>query len=145
MRRAAVATLAAVLALAGCGPVVDQQAPAAPSETAPATPPPGDVSEPDPAPSAPAEGRPVSGTLNGDAQLEGGCVWVETADGNIEPMLPEGFSATTDPVALVGPDGDVVAEIGDEVTITGAPAPDVLTTCQVGEVWRVSAVTLAED
>jgi hypothetical protein len=49
-----------------------------------------------------------------------------------------------DPVALVGPDGGVIAAEGDQVTIVGSPAADIMTTCQVGAVWRVSAIKFAD-
>jgi hypothetical protein len=87
-----------------------------------------------------ANEQTATGTLDGDAQLEGGCVWIDTAEGAIEPMLPDGYTTTTDPVAVLGPDGEVIAERGDQVTITGTPATDISTTCQVGAVWRVSAI-----
>jgi hypothetical protein len=86
----------------------------------------------------------MTGTLTGDAQLEGGCVWIDTPEGAIELLLPEGYTTTTEPVALVGPDGETLAEAGDEVTITGRPATEILTTCQVGAVWHVSAIEAGE-
>lgn len=159
MRRCAI-ILVAVLALVACDPVAEQSPPAPASESAPASddatpapsdtavptePAPTDSAEPSPpAPSTPADDRTTTGTLSGDAQLEGGCVWIDTREGAIEPLLPEGYSTTANPVALVGPDGEVVAEAGDQVTIFGRPAPEILTTCQVGAVWHVTAIEVDE-
>lgn len=140
LKRFAVTMLMAVLALAGCDVVPDQAPPSGPSETASAH---TDPASSEPAPTD-ADGQTVTGTLSGDAQLEGGCVWLETVDGNIEPQLPDGYTTMADPVALVGPDGGVIAEEGDQVTIVGSPAVDIMTTCQVGAVWRVSAIKVAD-
>lgn len=126
--------LALVLLLAGC----------ASSASAPA----GDASGPasDPAsphgsaaPSAAAEA--LVGVLRGDAQLEGGCVWLDTARGRIEVIWPDGYAATADPVRLTDPSGDVVARAGDEVRIEGSHAPDLVSTCQVGEIWTATALS----
>lgn len=82
----------------------------------------------------------ITGKLSGDAQLEGGCVWVEADDGRYEVLWPQGWQADTDPVELRNPDGDVIAREGDEVRVTGAEATDVATTCQVGTIFEASAV-----
>lgn len=81
------------------------------------------------------------GTLGGDAQLEGGCAWLETdAEGRVEPRWPEGYRVAFDPVRLLGPDGEVVAEAGDTVGVSGTLADDVMTVCQVGPVFDVAEV-----
>lgn len=82
----------------------------------------------------------ITGELGGDAQLEGGCVWVEADDGRYEVLWPQGWQAGADPVELRNPDGDVIAREGDEVRVTGAEATDVATTCQVGTVFEAGAV-----
>lgn len=136
MRRSVTIASMAMLGLLGCNPVAEQQPPApAPSES---------VEPGPPAASDSPNERTITGTLDGDAQLEGGCVWIDTPEGAIEPLLPEGYTTTADPVAVLGPDGEVIAEGGDQVTITGSPATDVSTICQVGEVWRVSAIEAGE-
>ena len=136
MRRSVATALMAMLVLLGCGPVAEQQPPEpAASESAEASPPASDGG---------ANEQTATGTLEGDAQLEGGCVWIEAAEGAIAPMLPDGYTTTSDPVAVLGPDGEVIAEGGDQVTITGTPATDISTTCQVGTVWRVSAIEAGE-
>lgn len=81
------------------------------------------------------------GTLGGDAQLEGGCAWLDTeAEGRVEPHWPEGYRVAFDPVRLLGPDGEVVAEAGDTVRVSGAIAGDVMTVCQIGPVFEVTEV-----
>lgn len=90
-----------------------------------------------------AEGREAAftGTLGGDAQLEGGCAWLETEEeGRVEPRWPDGYRVEFDPVRLLGPDGDVVAEEGDTVAVDGEIAGDVMTICQVGPVLEVTEV-----
>lgn len=82
----------------------------------------------------------LTGTLAGDAQLEGGCVWLETADGRVEVRWPEGDVASADPLELRAPSGQVVATAGEEVTVTGAPARGAVSICQVGEIWEASEV-----
>jgi hypothetical protein len=125
-----------MLALAGCDLGADQPPPAA--EPSPSE------SEVVPSEPAPPDGVTVTGVLTGDAQLEGGCAWLDTDQGRIDPLWPSGYTETTNPVVLRGPDGEVVAEDGDEVTITGDPAQDLATICQVGEVWLVTDVTVPD-
>lgn len=91
-------------------------------------------------PTAAATHRTLTGVLGGDADLEGGCVWLDTAEGRIEVLWPEAYNASTDPIELRAVDGAVVAAAGDEVTITGLPAADMVSTCQVGALWTATAV-----
>lgn len=85
---------------------------------------------------APAQQR-LTGVLGGDSQLEGGCVWLETAGGErVEVLWPDGYEASADPLELRDASGTLVATGGDEVTITGAPAGDAVSVCQVGQIWR---------
>ncbi|MBW3665621.1 MAG: hypothetical protein KY469_21205 [Actinobacteria bacterium] len=109
----------------------------------------GGTSEPTARDTSPAQdGSPTSsseaaftGSLGGDAQLEGGCAWLETeTEGRVEPRWPDGYRVAFEPVRLLGPDGEVVAEEGDTVTVRGAIAGDVMTICQVGPVLRVTQV-----
>lgn len=83
----------------------------------------------------------ITGTLAGDAQLEGGCVWVDTADGRYEVRWPEGWHSGVDPIQVRGPDGEVVAGEGDEIRVTGEVRRDVATVCQVGTVLDAADVT----
>jgi hypothetical protein len=82
----------------------------------------------------------IEGTLGGDAQLEGGCVWLDTDEGRYEVLWPEGYHAEVDPVRLVGPDGATLAEAGDALRVEGAVSRDVMTICQVGTVFSATAV-----
>lgn len=83
----------------------------------------------------------ITGALGGDAQLEGGCVWVDGADGErYEVLWPGGWEADADPVELRDPEGQVVAREGDEVTVRGTTPADVATVCQVGTVVEASEV-----
>lgn len=108
--------------------------PGEPAEQADATTPP-DITSP-----VPGTTRQVTGTLGGDPTLEGGCVWLETGAGRVEIVWPEGYEASADPVQLVGPDGAVTAEEGDEVTVLGREDPDRMSVCQVGPIWSAESV-----
>lgn len=91
------------------------------------------------------EAGTLTGVLDGDAQLEAGCAWIEPTGGRdadlgdrVDPLWPDGYRVEFDPdLRLLGPGGEVVAERGDELVLEGAPADDVATTCQVGSVYRV--------
>jgi hypothetical protein len=109
--------------LAACGPAPADEATAA--------------STPVDGPSASA--RTLTGLLGGDPDLEGGCVWLDTDDGRVEVLWPDGYGASADPVQLRDEDA-VVAREGDEVTITGGPAADRVSTCQVGTLWTATSV-----
>lgn len=138
LKRFAVTMLMAVLALAGCDVVPDQAPPSASSETAsaPAEEPPSS----DPAPTADADGQTVTGTLSGDAQLEGGCVWLETDTERFEVLWPEGYRADVDPIELRDPTGAVIATEGDRLTVHGEPAPERMSSCQIGALWEATDV-----
>ncbi len=142
----AVAVATAVLATA-CGS----------SDAGSAAPPSPSVAAPSPAATAPATSLPsagdsegsqrprptevLRGTLGGDAQLEGGCTWLDTESGErVQVLYPEGYEVSADPVRLVGPDGAEVAVAGDPLEIDVAGRPDLLTICQVGPVVEASAV-----
>lgn len=97
-----------------------------------------DTGEPTAPGSTPAT---LSGTLGGDADLEGGCAWLDTDRlGRVEPRWPDGYTVAFDPVRLLGRDGQVVAEEGDRVSVDGAVAEEVMTICQVGPVLDVSEI-----
>lgn len=124
--------LVLLVALAACGG--DQSAPA---------------EEPSPTPEArPTQTQPggsetVTGRLGGDAELEGGCAWLDAGGTKWQVQYPEGWQVSFDPLTLTGPEGQSAAE-GDTVTVTGAEQPDVMTTCQVGPVWAATDVTLED-
>jgi|GEM_PF-4250492 len=112
--------------LAGCGAAEEDAAGGAPTPTRP--------------PVEPA-GTEIRGALGGDAQLEGGCAWVETDDGTRHEVLyPEGYTVEFDPLRLLGPDGEVIAQEGDRIEVPGEVADDVTSICQVGPLWRAYGV-----
>jgi len=80
------------------------------------------------------------GVLAGDPSLEGGCVWLETDGGRLEVAWPAGYRVTTDPIELRDPTGAVVATRGDRLRVRGMPAPDRVSTCQVGQQWTADEV-----
>lgn len=82
----------------------------------------------------------LSGTLGGDAGLEGGCAWLDTPQGRYEVLWPSGYRVEQEPLRLIGPDGRVVAEAGDPLTVEGVAAQDVASFCQVGQLWEATAV-----
>lgn len=81
----------------------------------------------------------IEGTLGGDAQLEGGCGWVETGSGRYEVVWPEGYRVEFEPVRLLRGD-EVVAEAGDPLTVRGRVDADAMSTCQVGPIFKATSV-----
>ncbi len=116
--------------------------------------PPGDLRSPVHAfvPSAPVasplDQQMLSGRLGGDSNLEGGCDWLdvvwprpgEKEASRFEPLWPQGYYVTFNPLRLWSPDGRIVAREGDVVTVAGRRRPDVATICQVGPVFEVRRI-----
>lgn len=124
--------LALLLLLGACA--------ASPAAVTTATPAPDDAASTAPAP------QRLTGVLAGDPRLEGGCVWLETAGGDrVEVLWPDGYEASTEPLELRDPSGKVIATDGDEVTITGAPAADAVSVCQIGQIWQAMTVAGPSD
>lgn len=87
------------------------------------------------------DGMEITGTLGGDAQLEGGCAWLDAGDGTrYEVLYPDGYRIQFDPVQLVDPDGEVVASEGDTLTVRGEARKDMASICQVGELFEAREV-----
>lgn len=87
------------------------------------------------------------GTLGGDRQLEGGCAWLDVTPERsavdaerVQPSWPEGYQIRFEPVRLIGPGGQVVAEAGDVLRVDGTLRPDLVTVCMVGPVFQVTRV-----
>lgn len=104
------------------------------------TPPPGDAGDDEQ--TGAAEG-PVTleGTLGGDADLEGGCAWLETDDGRFEVMYPDGYEVAFDPLRLLGPDSETIAADGETVRVEGTVGDDMVSACQVGTIFQATGVT----
>ncbi|MPZ86792.1 MAG: hypothetical protein GEU81_01740 [Nitriliruptorales bacterium] len=96
-----------------------------------------------PTPGTEAATTQITGTLGGDATLEGGCAWLETPDGRYEVLYPEGYEVHADPPRLTGPDEEVIAEEGDTVVLVGHAEPEMLSICQVGPIWRALEIRQA--
>lgn len=82
----------------------------------------------------------LEGALGGDPQLEGGCAWLDTGDQRYEVFYPEGYRITFEPLRLMGPDGETVAEEGDPVRVRGRVADDMVSVCQVGTLYQADEV-----
>lgn len=80
-----------------------------------------------------------AGTLGGSAELEGGCLWLDTPDGRFELRFGDDVSVDTDVTEVTAPDGTTLGA-GDELTVTGTVAEDMITVCQVGPVLTVDAI-----
>lgn len=112
-----VALLVAVL-LAGCGTAPD-----------------GTVAQPQFDGGEDAMTASMDGILAGDADRDGGCVWLEEPDGTVSaiawafPVL-----LRTEDMALVDQDGDVLAEVGDHVRLGGGQAHgETMDRCMVSD------------
>ncbi len=91
-------------------------------------------------PTTTPEGDPLTGRLGTDS-VEGGCGYLATPDGTrYEVIYPEGWELRLTPLELIAPDGSVVARGGDEVTVVGATAGDMASICQIGPIFRATAV-----
>ena len=130
MQSALILAATFALALAGCGGNGGEEADPAPSATPPGS------TEP-----APAPGDAITGTLGGDAQLEGGCAWIDDGQTRWEVQYPQGYEVTFDPLTLTGPNGETARE-GDTLTIAGAEQTDAVSLCQVGPLWAATSVQL---
>jgi hypothetical protein len=99
-----------------------------------------ELASPQPSKAPAGGGRLYTGTLGSDA-IEGGCTYLQTADGRrLEVIYPDGWTVQRAPLALVDPGGQVVARAGDEVTIRGDEARDMVSICQIGPIVRATEV-----
>ena len=73
------------------------------------------------------------GVLGADT-IEGGCTYIQTADGRrYEIVPPDGWELRAGAAEFVAPDGTVVARAGDTVTVRGHEA-DMVSICQIGPI-----------
>ena len=84
----------------------------------------------------------LSGILGADT-VEGGCGYLEAADGTrYEVRYPNGWRLELSPLQLTSPDGMVVARGGDEVTVRGRLATDFASLCQIGPIFSAEEVVV---
>lgn len=58
----------------------------------------------------------------------------------VELVPPHQYSIDYERLALVGPDGTVVAENNQQVRATGYIDPDAISVCQLGAIFKASTV-----
>lgn len=86
----------------------------------------------------------VTGTLGFDA-VEGGCGYIETADGKrYQVIYPDGWRLDRATGQLLGPDGQSVKP-GGVVSVRGSIATDIASICQVGPMFRAVEVLRAGE
>lgn len=93
----------------------------------------------------PPKSATIFATLEGDATLDGGCVWLRQTNIEFSVLWPTGFTADFDPIRLYDEAGNLVAEEGDRLVVTGAFALDASAyqpyRCTVGtELWLAGSV-----
>ena len=88
----------------------------------------------------------LAGTFGGDAQLEGGCAWLDAEDGTrYEVLFPDGWRVEFEPsLQLLDPQGNVRAQNVDRIGVNGSVDEDLVSICQVGPIFRADEV-LTED
>ena len=134
-------TLAFALLLAGC---------AAPGASTTPTPTPSlpsasSTSSEEAASQPPAARRDeLTGVLGTDS-IEGGCPYLETADGTrYEVIYPTGWNVDRASGALTDPTGAAVAGPGAAVTVRGEEASDMASICMIGPIFRANEVVSVE-
>ena len=81
-----------------------------------------------------------SGVLGADS-IEGGCSYLQTADGKrYELIPPDGWQLDKGSAQLTGPDGALVARAGDAITVKGHEA-DMVSICQIGPIIQAVEIT----
>ena len=81
-----------------------------------------------------------SGVLGADS-IEGGCSYLQAADGKrYELIPPDGWKLDKGSAQLTGPDGALVARAGDAITVKGHEA-DMVSICQIGPIIQAVEIT----
>lgn len=76
----------------------------------------------------------IVGELAGRGEGGVGCLWLEGPDGQQAILWPAGYSATFSPVQLIGPEGSVVAQEGQNLRASGGYGPAVdMAECRLGQ------------
>lgn len=92
----------------------------------------------------PARAMEISGVLSMEG-IEGGCPHLATDDGTrYEVIYPEGWRVSRSTAELTDPQGDVAARAGARLTVRGAVASDMASTCQIGPIFRATEVVSVE-
>jgi hypothetical protein len=77
----------------------------------------------------------ITGSISFD-EIEGGCTSFEALDGTrYELILPDGWTLDSNS-NLSDPSGEIVAGIGDTVTVGGRVANDMASICQIGPIFQ---------
>jgi hypothetical protein len=93
-------------------------------------------------PKPPSEGVVTYTGVLGADPIEGGCTYLQTADGQrFEIIPPEGWQLNKGAAEFMAPDGTVVARAGDTVMITGHEA-DMMSICQIGPIIQATEVAV---
>ena len=132
-----------VLTLAGCGSSAASAAGTASNRASSST-----DSSPSDEPTPTVEPRATSSVIEatvvgaiGFDDIEGGCTYVQTADGTrYEVIWPEGWSLDQE-LNLTDASGTVIAGVGDDVTLGGRIAADLASICQIGPIFEAVEVT----
>ena len=91
-------------------------------------------------PSAVGADATYTGVLGADS-IEGGCSYLQTADGKrYELIPPDGWTLDKGSAQLTGPDGALVARAGDAITVKGHEA-DMVSICQIGPIIQAMEIT----
>jgi hypothetical protein len=86
----------------------------------------------------------ITGTLGLDA-VEGGCTFLETAEGKrYQVIYPKGWTLDRATGHLLGPDGTDVGP-GTTVSVRGSIATDMASICQTGPMFRAVEVLSVGD
>ncbi|HUG83758.1 MAG TPA: hypothetical protein VMM13_04290 [Euzebya sp.] len=85
---------------------------------------------------------PLTGTL-GREDIEGGCVYLESAGQRFELVAGPGATIVVDPDngVIADTDGEVIAEPGDTITVDGSLDPGMASFCQIGQIVVVDSIT----
>lgn len=90
----------------------------------------------------PAKSTTISGVLSMDT-IEGGCPHLASDDGTrYEVIYPEGWRVSRTSAELTDPQGRVAARAGTRLTLRGAIASDMASTCQIGPIFRATDVSV---
>lgn len=127
-----------VLGLTGCTAASDDVTPT--PDAGSVFPAPGDL----PTPASTSKGRSITGTFGSDA-IEGGCAYLEADDGTrYEVLYPEGWTVERGPIRLLDPDGRVLAQGGERITVRGRVTDDMASICQIGPIFSADEVVSIE-